>query len=245
MKILLMCDGPVGNSIAEWLLEHYPSDIRALVMLKKSLFSNARKNKPPNIIFESETQLQKDLCGLGPFDLGVLAWWPKILSQSMLKLTSGGFINTHPSLLPYNRGKNYNFWALVEESPFGVSLHYVDEGIDNGDIISQSRISYTWEDTGETLHFKACSAMVELFKETYPRIRASAIPRLAQDLNKGSFHYAKEIEAASKIDLKKKYSARELINLLRARTFAGRPSCYFEADGKSYEITVNIKRKWE
>ena len=244
MKILLMCDGPVGNSIAEWLLKHYPSDIGALVVLKElPAYTIARKNKTPYIIFESETQLQKDLCGLGPFDLGVLAWWPKILTHSMLKLTSGGFINTHPSLLPYNRGKNYNFWALVEESPFGVSLHYVDEGIDNGDIISQSKISYTWEDTGETLYSKASSAMVELFKETYPKIRSSTIPRVAQDRNKGSFHYAKEIDLASKIDLNKNYSARELINLLRARTFTGYPSCYFEDDGEAYEITVNIKRK--
>jgi hypothetical protein len=56
-------------------------------------------------------------------------------------------------------------------------------------------------------------------------------------------HYAKEIDAASTIELDKIYTARELVNRLRARTFFGHPACRFEDNGETYEITVNIKRK--
>ena len=244
MKLLLMCDGQVGNSIAEWLLEIHPEDIGVVVTVSESVASlSARKKGIPSFVFESESQLLANLADLVPFDLGVLAWWPKLISPAVMALAEGGVINTHPSLLPYNRGKHYNFWALVEQAPFGVSLHFVDEGIDSGDIVAQQTIGYDWEDTGETLYRKAIQGMVELFKEAYPKIRKGSIYRIPQNPNKGSLHYAREIDVATKVDLDKVYIARELINLLRARTFPGHPACRFEENGETYEISVNIKRK--
>ena len=113
------------------------------------------------------------------------------------------FINTHPSFLPYNRGKNYNFWALVEQVPFGATLHFVDEGIDSGDIIAQTHIPYGWEDNGGTLYKKAKNAIVSLFKEEYPSIRTLKFPRSKQNLDKGSFHNSEEMGVLSLIDLEK------------------------------------------
>lgn len=244
MKLLLMCDARVGNAIADWLLDKHPEDIGAVVTVSESAVNLAARAKQiPVFVFESEPQLQVALTDLAPFDLGLLAWWPKLISPGVMALASGGFINTHPSLLPYNRGKHYNFWALAEQAPFGVSLHFVDAGIDSGDIVAQQAIAYDWEDTGESLYVKAGQQMFELFKAAYPQIRTGAIRRIPQDTSKGSLHYAREIDAASSIDLDKRYTARELINLLRARTFPGHPACRFEENGETYEITVNIKRK--
>jgi methionyl-tRNA formyltransferase len=246
MKLLLMYDAQVGCFIAEWLLENYPGDIGAVVALNENaVCGGARSKGIHSFLFESETRLLSDLSNLAPFDLGILAWWPKLISPAVIALASGGFINTHPSLLPYNRGKHYNFWALVEQVPFGVSLHFVDEGIDSGDIVAQLPITYDWEDTGETLYVKATQAMVKLFKLAYPQIHNGSYQRVPQDLNGGSLHYAKELDIVSKIDLNKNYNARELINLLRARTFFGYPSCHFEENGVTYEISVNIKRNSE
>lgn len=239
-----MCDAVVGHAIAEWLMQHHPEDIGAVVTVSEGTTCiTARSMGIPGILFESESQLLLALSSLAPFDLGILAWWPKLISPAVMSLAKGGFINTHPSLLPHNRGKHYNFWALVEQAPFGVSLHFVDEGIDSGDVIAQLPIPYDWEDTGETLYVKAGKAMIELFKGAYPQIRNGSMQRVAQNLNMGSLHYAKEIDVASKIDLDKTYSARELINLMRARTFPGCPACWFEENGNTYEISVNIKRK--
>ncbi len=244
MRLLLMCDARVGNAIAEWLLENHPEDIGALVTVSESSVCLAARRKGiSSFVFESESKLQADLADLAPFDLGVLAWWPKLISPTVMALAKDGFINTHPSLLPHNRGKHYNFWALVEQAPFGVSLHFVDEGIDSGDIVAQQIIAYDWEDTGETLYTKASQGMVELFKAANPQIRSGSIRRVSQDASKGSLHYAREIESASMVDLDKTYTARELLNLLRARTFPGHPACRFDENGETYEISVNIKRK--
>jgi methionyl-tRNA formyltransferase len=244
MKLLLMYDGVVGNSIAEWLLNNYSEDICALVVTEETARLDVFQQKEIKCLkFQTEVQLLNDLREFPSFDLGILAWWPKIVSSKILELAKSGFINTHPSLLPYNRGKHYNFWALVEQAPFGVSLHFVDEGIDSGDIVAQSTIPYDWEDTGESLYCKATDAMIELFKLTYPTLRSGFIERVPQNLNEGTLHYSKEIDLASHIHLDKNYSARHLINLLRARTFAGHPACYFEDNGEEYEIKISIDRK--
>jgi len=244
MKLLLMADSMVGDSIAQWMLHNYPNDLAALVAITECDFTvSAREKGIPCFVFESESQIKEELCYIAPFDIGMLAWWPKIISSDLISFARIGFINTHPSLLPHNRGKHYNFWALVEQSPFGVSLHFVDEGIDSGDIIAQKTIAYGWEDTGGTLYQKAGRAMIDLFKSTYPNIRSGDIIRAPQNLRDGSIHFANEIEQASKIHLDEMYTSRELFNRLRARTFVGKPACTFEDNNEIYEITVNIKRR--
>jgi methionyl-tRNA formyltransferase len=124
-----------------------------------------------------------------------------------------------------------------------VSLHFVTELVDGGDIIAQMPISYGWEDTGGTLYEKATVYMVALFKETYPMLRVMRVNRVRQNLTEGSYHRAVELDEASRITLEKEYKARELLNLLRARTFPGRPSCWFRDDGVTYEVRVEIVRK--
>ena len=173
-------------------------------------------------------------------DLILLAWWPYILKEDLIRLPRIGCLNFHPSYLPYNRGKHYNFWSLVEENPFGVTIHWVNEGIDSGDIAFQSLIPKTWEDTGETLYLKAQQEIVRLFKENFPNIKAGDIPRKPQDTSLGGFHYAKELEEASRIDLEKEYKARRLLNLLRARTFPPHPGAWFVDHGVKYEVRVRI-----
>lgn len=244
MRLLLMCDGQVGGGIADWLMENHFRDLGAVVTTaENATYVAAQAKGIPTFLYQSVTQVIADLASIPRCTLGMLAWWPKLISKELLTVTDDGFINTHPSLLPFSRGKHYNFWTLVEQNPFGVSLHFVDEGIDSGDIVAQLPVQYGWEDTGGTLYAKAAQAMIDLFKNVYPYIRTHELPRIKQDLSKGNIHYAKEIDEASRIDLDKTYSARELINLLRARTFPGHPACWFDADGATYEITLSIKQK--
>lgn len=173
-------------------------------------------------------------------DLILLSWWPYILREPLISLPRLGCLNFHPSLLPYNRGKHYNFWAIVENAPFGVTLHWVDVGVDSGDIAYQSSIPVSWEDTGETLYHRAHKAIIELFMDKYAEIRLGHIPRVPQDLSKGSFHLAAELDSASQVELHRPYTARDLLNLLRARTFPPYPAAWFIEGGKRYEVRVQI-----
>jgi methionyl-tRNA formyltransferase len=171
MKLVLFADNTVGLSIAKFLIETYPEDLSLVVTMQKNeIFFFVEGKGIPVCIFESAEGAISNLPdGL---DLGVMAWWPKILKSPLLEAPRHGFVNTHPSMLPYNRGKHYNFWALVEEAPFGVTLHRVDSGVDTGDIVAQQEIPYDWCDNGGTLFFKAQAAMVSLFCQTYPILRA-------------------------------------------------------------------------
>lgn len=176
-------------------------------------------------------------------DLVVLAWWPYILKKNVLGIARDGYLNFHPSYLPFNRGKHYYFWSIVEGSPFGVTLHFVDEKIDTGDIAYQALIDKTWEDTGESLYKKAQKEILHLFKSKYLEIRSGHIPRRRQKLSLGSFHNSSELEQASKIDLDKMYKGRLLLNILRGRSFRKGPSAWFRDGDKTYEVRVQIKEK--
>lgn len=242
-NLLLMADGDVGLAIAEWLIDEYPKDISLLAVVRENEILEMAHGKGVEVhVCESDDSLNERASGLD-IDLGILAWWPYIVAESTLNLAKNGFVNTHPSLLPYNRGKNYNFWALVEQAPFGVTLHVADPRIDAGDIVAQREILYGWEDTGETLYHKAKREMIQLVKSVYPSLRAGTFTRTPQDDGIGSFHCSSELDVASTLDLDKHYTARELLNLLRARTFSGFPGCRFVDGDAEYEVRVAIERK--
>lgn len=79
--------------------------------------------------------------------------------------------------------------------------------------------------------------------DTYPRLREQKFATKAQDLSKGSFHVSSELEAASKIALDEPVTARQLLNLLRARTFEGHPARSFCDDGVENEVRIKITKK--
>jgi methionyl-tRNA formyltransferase len=241
MRLVLLADNVVGEKIALFLMENYPNDLVLIVTTKiNDIYREANAKGFTVCVFDSENNILDRLAG--DFDLGILAWWPKIIKSSLIDTPRLGFLNTHPSLLPHNRGKHYNFWALVEQAPFGVTIHKVDSGVDTGDIVAQATIDYDWCDTGQTLYYKAQSAMFDLFCKTYPVLRKGQYDSNPQNKCLGSFHRAVEIEDASMINLDANYRGRELLNLLRARTFEGYPGCWFKDGGERYEISVKIRK---
>lgn len=246
MKVLLLADGQVGREICTWLVRHHGQDIGLIVTTADNeIRRHAESAGLPAVVFESEQGLLATIRELGlSFDWGFLVWWPSIIGRSLIEAPKHGFINTHPSLLPYNRGKHSNFWALVEQAPFGASLHFVESGVDCGDVVAQLPIAYGWEDDGGSLYRKATRATIELFQKTYPLVREGRITRKPQELAQGSFHLAKELDPASQIDLDATYRGRDLLNLLRARTFPGHPACWFrDRDGEEFEVRIEIRRR--
>lgn len=245
VPVTVFADAEVGLCCVNWLINNYKLDLVSIVTTgENEIYRLAQDSGISSHVFQDDSTYlnYRDSANVSG-DLGLLLWWPKIISPRIINSSKFGFINTHPSLLPHNRGKHYNFWALVEECPFGVSLHFVDSGIDCGDLIAQKTIKYTWEDTAETLYLRAIAGMKELFIDTYPFIREKRFSAIPQDLSKGSLHYASELEAASVIDLDQPTTARQLLNLLRARTFRGYPSCSFFDHGVKYEVRIEITKK--
>lgn len=244
-RIILFAHDVVGAAITDFLLREYPNDIVAVVLAEtvgpvvEVLDRHALA--PEKRLLWNSAHLTAELARLRPDDL-LLVWWPHILREPILSLPTRALLNTHPSLLPHNRGKHPNFWSIVEERPYGVTIHNVDSSVDGGDIAFQLPISVTWEDTGGSLYHKAREATVRLFVESYSEIRVGRTPRQNQSLASGSFHLGQELEPTCVIDLDRHYTAREMLNLIRARTFPPYPGVKFKDGSSHYQVRISIER---
>ncbi|MDN3515533.1 MAG: hypothetical protein NG747_14185 [Candidatus Brocadia sp.] len=75
-------------------------------------------------------------------DLGVSISFAQIFKSNIIRIPKKGIINIHASLLPKYRGLMPNFWVLLNgEKETGITIHYIDEGIDTGRVILQERIA--------------------------------------------------------------------------------------------------------
>ena len=73
-------------------------------------------------------------------DLCVISHFERLIKKDLLKIPKLGFINLHPSLLPEYRGMSPQHWPIINgDKEAGITIHYVDEGTDTGDIILQRR----------------------------------------------------------------------------------------------------------
>jgi methionyl-tRNA formyltransferase len=250
MKFLLFAAGSVGYRIAKFFGDSHEPLSCLVLDSKDNLGLNpaiieASGIYPQNVIYSKDIYDQETVYLLKNLqaDLGILAWWPYIIKNPILGITRLGILNFHPSYLPYNRGKNYNFWTIIEDTPFGVTLHFINNGVDQGDIAFQSRMEKTWEDTGKTLYEKAQIEIVRLFIEKFPIIKSGDIPRIPQDTSKGTYHTASELDSASNIDLDSPYKARDLLNLLRARTFPPHPGAWFQDNEQEYDVRIEITKR--
>jgi methionyl-tRNA formyltransferase len=129
---------------------------------------------------------------------------------------------------------------MLDGSPAGVTVHYIDAGVDTGDIIGQREVPIEPIDTGGRLHAKLTRELIDLFKETWPSIKTGTNPRIAQDQTRASYHRRKDMDALDHIDLDREYRARDLINLLRGRTYPPYPAAYFVEDGRKVYIRTQL-----
>ncbi|WLR54906.1 phosphoribosylglycinamide formyltransferase [Mesobacillus subterraneus] len=137
---LLVCDKPGAFAVdrAEML------GIPALVISPKSYPSKA----------DYEGEVLQKLAGL-EVDMIVLAGYMRLIGPTLLEAFEGKIVNIHPSLLPAFPGKDAIGQALaagVEKT--GVTIHYVDEGMDTGPIIASVSVKITPDETRETLQKK-------------------------------------------------------------------------------------------
>ena len=239
-KIVLFADGFVGEKLVRFLLKGFKDQIFLIITYEDNQISKMAKiANIRTFAFYDNDHLINNLPK--KFDLGFLLWWPKVIKKEILSLSKEGFYNLHPSLLPFSKGKHPNFWTIRKEEPYGVSIHKVIEEIDAGEIIAQKSISIAWEDNGGTLYKKSEIECINLFKKTFPKILINKISKTIKNSG-GSFHLEKEMFLESKIDLEKSYKAKDLFNLLRARTFKGKPSCWFSFKKSKYEVRIKINK---
>ncbi len=171
------------------------------------------------------------LSGLAP-DLIVVAAYGKILPKRILDLPRLGCINVHSSLLPKYRGAAPINWAVLNGEPeTGVTIMYMAEGLDTGDIISQRATPIDPDETVETLHDRLAVLGAELLGETVAAIGAGTAHRTPQDDGESSYAPMLSREL-SPIDFSR--SAREIHNQVRG--LIPWPATTMEIQGQMFKI---------
>lgn len=165
----------------------------------------------PQVLFlgyaENSTRLIKALgdkgCGVwhcgdkityaGNFDLLVCFGYRHILRKKFLDAARMPILNLHISLLPWNRGAHPNFWAFYDGTPSGVSIHFVDEGIDTGPILFQKPVEFSpQEKTFSQTYARLIVEIENLFIQNIDDIVAGRFsPRL--QVGSGTFHRAADL----------------------------------------------------
>ena len=114
-----------------------------------------------------------------------------IIPLNVIEMFNGMVCNLHPSYLPYNRGDQPLLWAAVEGTPYGVTVHKVNEQFDEGNIISQSRFTLSDDLTLKLAYEKVRTHMVDLFKTSW------ATGLILQSLNDPSLLIENEVDKGS------------------------------------------------
>ena len=247
MRIVFLGNNRLGWSVLRYLREAGEDDVVGLVVHPES-----RRKFGPEIIetagldddcvFDgSQLQSQEVLDtirALNP-DIAVSVMFGYILRDPMIGLFPRGVVNLHPSYLPYNRGAYPNVWSIIDGTPAGTTLHYIDRGVDTGDIIAQRRVEVTATETGGSLYEKLEATSLALFQETWPMIQDGTAPRTTQK-GTGTSHRTADVAEIDLIDLDRSYVARDLIDRLRARTCPPYNGTYFEVDGKRVYMRLDL-----
>jgi methionyl-tRNA formyltransferase len=147
-------------------------------------------------------------------DLAILAFVSFIVPPQVFSVPRLGSICFHPSLLPKYRGASAINWALIKgEKVTGLTLFWVDKGIDTGPILLQKEVKVDPDDTTGSLYFNKIFPLgIEAIREAVDLIKAGNPPRIVQDESKATYDPPCRDEHA-KIDWSK--LATEVYNLIR------------------------------
>ena len=247
--MIILASDQIGYKVVEYFIEKN-EPISALVLdtknrgnfNKKIIEKYQSKFKNNEIYYETDLKDNETLERLQDVKsvYGILAWWPYIIKEKLLSIPKKGWINFHPSYLPFNKGKHSSFWCLVDETQCGVSLQIIDEGIDTGDIIARKKINVSWEDNGEILYNKCRDETFELFKENFNDIKNDKIKRTKQNPNEGTYHHSSELSEIINLDLESSYQLKKLLNILRGKI---KPYAYFYDNDKKFSVEIIIKEE--
>jgi methionyl-tRNA formyltransferase len=147
-------------------------------------------------------------------DLAILAFVTQIVPPQVFNVPRLGSICFHPSLLPKYRGASAINWALIKgEAVTGLTLFWVDQGIDTGPILLQKEVKVEPDDTTGSLYFNKIFPLgIDAIAEAVDLIKAGNPPRIVQDESKANYDPICRDEHA-KIDWTK--LAQEVYNLIR------------------------------
>lgn len=128
------------------------------------------------------------------FDFLISYRYRHIIKPEILECFPKRAINLHISLLPWNRGADPNLWSFLENTPKGVTIHFLDVGVDTGAILVQEEVDFSASETLKSSYDRLGEKIEALLKKTWPDIRSGKLLGKKQK-DGGSAHRLKDKEA--------------------------------------------------
>ena len=177
-KILFLVSKDKGSKIIQYAKD-YSKHFRIVIMTKKVTYSD-----------------------LSSFDNIFSFCYRHIIEKDIIAKLKNPIINLHISYLPFNRGAHPNFWAFIDNTINGISIHEMDKGIDTGNIIIQKQIDFQLLSNKNKLTFKnTYELLIEnietLFVENFIKILNKDY-KTNKQIGNGSFHLKKQLPSILK-----------------------------------------------
>lgn len=171
-------------------------------------------------------------------DLFVSMSYNQIFKKDIINIPPMKTINCHAGKLPFYRGRNILNWVLInDEKEFGITVHYIDEGIDTGDIILQRLFPITDSDTYGTLLSTAYEGCAQVLYDALKLMQKGGVTAVKQsDIHPVGFYCGERTVGDEIINWNQ--SSRSVFNFVRAL------DCEGSICAISYckDTVVNIKK---
>ena len=218
MRIILVGQGPFGEKVLEKLVKKgedvvgvfSPPDKRGEAMQALAERSGVPFFRPNSM---KDPQVYDVYFKLKP-ELSILAFVTDIVPEKLLAVPSLGTVCYHPSILPRHRGASAINWALIQgDTRTGLTIFWVDKGIDTGPILLQKEVRIGPDVTTGSLYFDTLFPMgVDAMVDAVELIKEGKAPRIPQDESKATYEPPCDDRVAS-VDFGK--SAKDVYNLIR------------------------------
>ena len=246
-RIALAANRHLGCRVLDWMREQNVEPVALMVAAGKSadVWAGRMCDRVPHIpilrgkAFRDETGLQQ----LQRLDVDYLVsiHFPYIVPAEVLRIPRRGTLNLHPAYLPFNRGWHTPSWAIHEGTPYGATLHWMDEGVDTGDIALQEMLHVDAGDTADRLYQRVLDLEFQLFVRAFPLLCRHRLPRVPQS-GAGTEHRRQDLASRQQLRLAEQQTVGDTLRHLRALTTnSWDEAAYFVADGRRYRVRVEIQ----
>jgi len=236
LKIAFLGSIPLAVRCLRYLAEQKDIEIVAVVTRPRGL---PRWWEPPDVIdvAEEERLPAMEMQNLKDKNIDVIfvVGYEKILKKDIISIPQQGVINTHLAPLPEYRGRNSPSHAIMNgETRYGVTIHYIDEGIDTGPIISRADFDIEPDMTARELYQRSEEVALALFKDTLPRIIDGTVTATPQ--SGGKYYYDKNSLANNEVDFS--WPPERIYNFVRGMTFPPFEGPYIHLRGKKFYLSI-------
>lgn len=162
-------------------------------------------------------------------DLNLSVSYDQIIRDRLRSSATYGFINCHAGKLPLYRGRNVINWAIInDEREIGVTVHFMDDGIDTGDIIEQETLPIEWTDDYASVLKKVREAIPRVVVRAVQDFENDNVERIEQTATAGTY-FSNRVPGDEWLVWDE--TSRKLYNKIRAITRPG-PGAITTLDGR-------------